>query len=88
MQRALDRLVHWAIINSMKFSKGKYQVLHLGWSNVCYKYRLGDEWPENSSLGRDLGVLVDSRLNMSQQFALAAKTTNCIFGCIKHNIAS
>lgn len=63
----------------MKYSKGKYQVLHLGWSNVRYKHRLGDVWPENSSLERDLGVLVYSRLNTSQQRALAAKTTNCIF---------
>lgn len=37
---------------------------------------------------RNLGVLVNSRLNASQQCALAAKKTNCILGCIKHSIAS
>ncbi|KAK4817114.1 hypothetical protein QYF61_027977 [Mycteria americana] len=34
------------------------------------------------------GVLADSRLNTSQQCALAAKRANRILGCIQHSIAS
>ena len=33
-------------------------------------------------------MLVGSRLNRSQQCALAAKRANCVLGCIQHSISS
>ncbi|KAK4816623.1 hypothetical protein QYF61_019322 [Mycteria americana] len=88
LQRGLDRLEHWAIINDMKFNKSKCWTLHLGLSNARHKYKLGEEWLESSPAARDVGVLADSRLNTSQQCALAAKRANRILGCIQHSIAS
>lgn len=52
-------------------------------------YRLGDERLEKEGPAeRDLEVLVDDKLNLSPQCALATKTDNCILEYIKYSIAS
>jgi len=71
----------------MKFKKSKCWILHLGRGDPGYKYRLGNERMENCSAERDLGILVDSKLNMRQQCALAAKRANCTLECTKHGAA-
>jgi len=70
------------------FSESKCRVPSLGRNNCMHQYRLEADEMERSPADKDLSVLVDSRLAMSQQHTLVCKKANGIQACIKKSMAS
>ena len=82
-QDVIWRLEQRAQVNLMRCKD-----FHLGWGNPHYQYRLGDEGTEHIPAEKDLGVLVDGKLDTSKKCAPSAQKVNHTLGCIKRSVAS
>ena len=87
IQRDLDELDQQAQVNLMSFTKSKCKIFQLGRGSPRYQCKLGNEGIEHSPLKKDLEVLANGKLDVSQQCALAALKANHILGCIKRYMA-
>jgi len=68
--------------------KGIFHVLLAKQGNLKQKCRLGGKWIESSSAEKDLGMLVDQKLSMTQWCVLAAPKANHALGCIPSSVGS
>ncbi|TRZ22704.1 hypothetical protein HGM15179_004412 [Zosterops borbonicus] len=85
IQRDLNKLRKWAHGNLMRINKAKCKEWHLGQDNLPYQHRQGDEQIKSRPSEKDLVVLVDERLDVTQFCALTQK---CVLGCIQTSVAS
>lgn len=70
------------MLKRVEFDKGRCKVLQLGTSIQECRDRLGSTWLGSSCLRRDLAILVDNKLNMSEHFAGEAKEVSRVLGYV------
>lgn len=55
--------------------------MHLGQIHPKTQYRQRSEWLGYSSAAKDMGILMECKLSVSQQYGLTARKTNHVLGC-------
>ena len=88
IQRDINMLKEWSDSDFVKLSKGKFKVLQLGRNNPMYMLETRWKSAGNQLCRKHLGVIVGTKLNKSQQCALATKKANGIVGYITRSVAS
>ncbi|TRZ15218.1 hypothetical protein HGM15179_011876 [Zosterops borbonicus] len=79
IQKELSRLLEWISVNLIMLNKVKCNVLHLN---------INIEWGmDGLELEKDLGILVDEKLDTSQQCVLGGQKDNPILACLMKIVA-
>ena len=88
LQEDLDQLAVWSQKWLLPFNVAKCSTLHLGPGNPKEVYAIQGTPLQQTSVERDLGVLVDDQLKFREQAAAAASRANRILGLIRHTFCN
>jgi len=92
IQRDLDKLEkcehRLGLCEPHEVQQGQVQGPARGSGQSQTQVQAGQRVAREQPSGEGLGLLMDEKLNMSRQCALAAQKANCILGCIKRSMAS
>ena len=87
LQEDLNKVVEWAKKWKMEFNVEKCKVMHLGYNNPKNSYRMGDKVLEATEEERDLGVLIDDKLDFGKHINTIVAKANRVLGMIKVSFA-
>ena len=85
IQRDLDNLSTWSDKWLLNFNGAKCKVMHVGYNNVKYNYKLQEHNLLKVTEEKDLGVIVKSDLKCDTQCSAASRKANTILGFIARN---
>ncbi len=85
IQRDLDNLSTWSDKWLLNFNGAKCKVMHVGYNNVKYNYKLQEQNLLKVTEEKDLGIIVKSDLKCDIQCSAASRKANTILGFIARN---
>ena len=86
LQDDIDKLVRWSEKWQMLFNFGKCKCLHTGPGNTGKNYEMGGTILSKTVKEKDLGVLMNANMKVSEQCRIAASKGNQALGMIQRNI--
>ena len=86
LQKDINSLTSWSRKWQLPFNIGKCDALSLGYSNIHMRYFLNGNRLKSVEEEKDLGVIVDEKLNFHSHIAEATAKANRILGCIRRSI--
>jgi len=86
LQDDLTKLVQWSHDWQMEFNIQKCKVMHTGHSNSGYKYLMDNQYLQEVSDKKDLGIMITSDLKSAAQVVEACKKANRALGMISRTI--
>ena len=87
LQVDLNKLVKWAEKWQMLFNNDKCKCLYIGHANAKTNYLMNNTMLLSTEREKDVGVIVSSDMEVSEQCGIAARKGNQILGLIRRNIA-
>ena len=83
LQKDLDEIQEWAKTWKMEFNVSKCKIMHLGYNNPKNDYNMNNTNLEETELEKDLGVLIDCRLEFDKHIKSIVGKANRMLGLIK-----
>jgi ribonucleases P/MRP protein subunit RPP40 len=85
LQETLNKLCEWAKTWEMEFNVSKCKILHVGRTNLEYKYYMNNVELQAVEEERDVGVIIHRSLKPSRQCEKAANTEGAVLRLIQRN---
>ena len=83
LQGDLNAVLEWAKKWKMEFNVSKCKIMHLGYNNPRISYSMGGSNLEVTEEERDLGVLIDSKLDFGNHIRCIVGKANRVLGMIR-----
>ena len=86
LQEDINAIHHWSEMWQLGFNLDKCHTLPLGFNNMRYQYNINGNIVETVAEEKDLGIIIDEKLNFHKHILKASKKANSILGCIRRAI--